>query len=61
MRVIHQGTDPKTVPLRGTCSNCKTTVEFTKQETVIEYERNHTLHKVVCPTCGQFIFGTEQK
>jgi len=57
MKIIKQGIDPKTVPLHGKCGNCKTEVEFTKEEAQQSMDRNAILYSVPCPICSHQIFG----
>ena len=62
IKIISKGVDPKTTPLRGTCSNCRTEVEC--QQSDAKYNDNYdcrdpresAYYSVVCPVCSSGIY-----
>lgn len=61
MKIIKQGVDPDTVPMLGTCMNCRTQVEFLKSEATHHRagldQRDSEHWSVPCPVCKQSING----
>ena len=60
MKIISRGVDPKTIPLLGTCSTCKTSVEFLRSEATYyaaHVQREQEYWCVVCPVCNGSISG----
>lgn len=55
IKIITKGVDPKTVPMRGTCQNCKTVVECGKEDVQQYYGTQRDMDAgysyVVCPLC----------
>lgn len=60
MKVIKTGVDPRTIPLTGTCSTCKTQVEFLQSEgdyhTAYD-QRDSEYWSIPCPVCHSSICG----
>ena len=59
IKIITKGVDPKTTPLRGTCSNCRTEVECTQQDatpTESSDQRDFGSFHVKCPVCSASIY-----
>lgn len=58
MKIIYKGVDPSTKPMFGTCSKCKTQVEFTKEEATYQSDyRSGGNYYVTCPVCSNMIWA----
>jgi hypothetical protein len=56
MKIIHQGTDPDTIPQVGTCTHCRTQVEFLPHEATFRSDqRDGDYYELGCPTCKHLI------
>ena len=56
MKIIRKGTDPAAQPIRATCSNCKTEVEFLPHEARYSSDqRDGDSYSADCPTCKRII------
>lgn len=56
MKIITKGSDPSTVPMRATCSNCKTEIEFLPHEAKYTSEqRDGDFYQIACPVCSHTI------
>lgn len=58
VKIITRGIDPKTIPWRGTCFNCKTVIECGKEDTTHHpnYDprdpREQAYETASCPVCN---------
>jgi len=56
IKIITKGVDPKTIPMRGTCHNCKTVVECAKEDVKQYYSNQRDMDEgysyVACPLCS---------
>ncbi len=53
MRIIKEGIHPNEIVHQGTCTTCKTEVEFKRSEGEVVYDqRDGDYVKVACPICG---------
>lgn len=62
IKIITKGVDPKTIPLRGACFNCKTTVECLQSDAKCHDSRNQrdsAYYSVICPVCNSNIYVSE--
>lgn len=58
MKIINQGIDPDTVPVRGTCTHCRTQIEFMPHEAKRHSDqRDGDAYEVQCPTCRHPIWA----
>ena len=58
MRILHRGTPPGDERLRGTCTNCRTEVEFAPSEGQLSPDqRDGNMVSVTCPVCGGRIYS----
>ena len=57
MKIIHQGTDPDILPQIGTCTHCRTQVEFLPYEAKRHSDqRDGDAYEIPCPTCKRPIW-----
>jgi hypothetical protein len=62
IKIITKGVDPKTTPLRGTCSNSRTEVECAQVDAKYNGnydcrdQREQPYYSVVCPVCAHGIY-----
>ena len=52
MQILYKGIPPKEVRYQSTCSNCKSVLQYRKEE--VKYEgshRNGTYYSYTCPVC----------
>lgn len=59
MKIIYKGVDPSTKPMIGTCTKCKTQVEFTEEEATYMSSFRGSLgdYYVSCPVCSNMIWS----
>jgi len=58
MKIIHQGTDPATKPQYGTCTYCRTQIEFMPYEAKFHSDqRDGDVYEIPCPTCHKPIWS----
>ncbi len=60
IKIIARGILPKTIPLRGTCSQCSTVVECTESDVTVQDgdqrdQRDRGYSYVSCPVCSAHI------
>lgn len=60
IKIITKGVNPKAILLRGSCYNCKTVVECSKDDAKNTYDqRDGNSWSVVCPVCSGSIYLVE--
>lgn len=52
MKIIKRGTLPEERVYRVTCSNCKSELEYTKEDVKLDFREGDY---IVCPVCEKFI------
>lgn len=59
MKIIYKGIDPSSKPMIGTCTKCKTQVEFTQEEATYQhsYRNEPGNYYVTCPVCSNMIWS----
>ena len=56
MKIIKQGTNPESQPIRGTCNHCHTVIEFHPMEAkYTSDQRDGDFYSIECPTCNRTI------
>lgn len=56
MKIIRQGTNPASTPLRGECRCCRTLIEFHPMEAkFVPDQRDGDFYQIDCPTCPSTI------
>lgn len=58
MKILHRGEDPKDKIYRPTCRNCRTQVEFTRDDPEVRYnndQRDGDYLSCACPVCTSTI------
>ena len=53
IKVIKEGVNPETRPIRATCRSCHSVIEFLPSDAAIVYDwRDGNFYKLPCPVCS---------
>jgi len=61
MEILKRGVDPRTIPLKASCNNCGTFVQFSKAEATYHTaydQRESEYWSIPCPVCSSSISAT---
>lgn len=56
MRIIKEGIKPQTKLYETQCLICKTIFEFSRNEAIIDSDRDGIFLKIACPLCSKMVF-----
>jgi RNase P subunit RPR2 len=60
MKVVSRGIPPELQQYTTTCSNCRSVLEFQKNEARVMSDRNETVYVLNCPVCNEEIWIASQ-
>lgn len=60
MKVVSRGIPPELQQYTTTCSNCRSVLEFQKNEARVMSDRNETVYVLNCPVCRNDIWIASQ-
>mgnify|MGYP003600219204 FL=1 len=60
MKVVSRGTLPELQQYTATCSNCRSVLEFQKNEARVVNDRNEIVYVLTCPVCSKEIWIASQ-
>lgn len=60
MKVVSRGIPPELQQYTTTCSNCRSVLEFQKNEARMVNDRNETVYVLNCPVCRNDIWIASQ-